>query len=1300
MKSPFGMSGEGVPPSDVHANEERPKEAEALPALELKEVLRSPNPINEVTVETEKKKRRVEALHAWHDYTIVLIHGTNATNALRILDEQGRVVTDFSSLGATEIELDLGNFLKRNNKGYLQRYSSDPGNLSISQLPSYLQKYASQLFQESSSDGRQPDAIHSAHIRKRKEALDPNNIEVFKQGKYVLVRRGGNDFFLAFDTESEGGVSQAPRNWKRMIPTDVIPEELQEYLKETMIEEKGYTFVSEEYTAQVTDTEVAIVSSKNLKSVMFHDKVAGVQRNLCVDPQKPNVIYYISQTDSNKLVRLDMSGDPKTWVPETAEFPKQYGGIRELRFDPSGNFFLFYDSDDFVMIAKDTLQEVKRVPKISHVHFDEKGRMRAVDGEGHLVIYEPQFEEIERRIKAQRVAEMAGKIRVSDIFAPPASRVKKEKREREASFEHLKPLREQYERDFADVLVKATTEEAVRALRPGLDMLRAELAGKGLSREEATFIQEGLEAHILEKESEFATQRATEILASVRKRLDGGLSMTMIAEVREALDGIAGEEALLSEALRQEMRTARETFRERATELFRQRGSEIVTEVQGMLLGVRRDVGAITTKAQFDEWQEFRFPQLKGRLTSLLRDCPLEAHEAAAALASARTELQAVADSHEEKFKREYAKVREHAADRIEAVVDAIHHDVTGFIERLRAKGFTSRNTAEQYIGTSEALKSLEVEIAALGEQNPDAAKDLLRILKVHIANALTEIERQTLVSVAETGQQMVLFGKTSFPKWEAKVHERQAREVDLTFIADEQTKGPGVRSDAVLGDVALLITSSDGKRERVRLYEGLGDEDEWRLGLHSYRGKGIPPSYVSAGEFRKIKRDASDWMHGASGTLQKDLAEKRRALQEIYARRESIVERDPERDAAWKEEYRRALEDYATFFEQHHIVLLKRMDAVRREEDVAGTNGKGFVPEWQGHWVVDPETERHLEDMAKLLKMQLDLQEGLLDLKGHAGTGKDVLVKMFAAMTHRPYFAFDCTKWTTEFELSEDIVLEAKDGASQTVKIPSRILNGILTPGAIVYFNELTAMPEQAQIFLHSLMDEKRTLTLKTSSGRAEKAHPSVVLIGSENPGYPGTFAPQFATRSRMVSLDVEYPPLTRERKPDDPNPNAPYNASEALRIAREVDSLADLTYEANLERNGFVQLWDRYVNGIANGVPEPTVVQKFDLDTILALVQFANKLRGDFVKIFEKSRDARTALPVTQPITGRELRRCAYVLSAMPDEEKTRANPETVARELLGQFYLTHIDKTEDRGKIQNAMATWTSQKRLGAS
>jgi hypothetical protein len=51
------------------------------------------------------------------------------------------------------------------------------------------------------------------------------------------------------------------------------------------------------------------------------------------------------------------------------------------------------------------------------------------------------------------------------------------------------------------------------------------------------------------------------------------------------------------------------------------------------------------------------------------------------------------------------------------------------------------------------------------------------------------------------------------------------------------------------------------------------------------------------------------------------------------------------------------------------------------------------------------------------------------------------------------------------------------------------------------------------------------------------------------------------------------------------------------------------------------------------------------------------------------------------------------------MTPEEKATANPEVVARALLERYYLTHIDKKEDQEKIQTAMASWTSRRRVRA-
>ena len=63
------------------------------------------------------------------------------------------------------------------------------------------------------------------------------------------------------------------------------------------------------------------------------------------------------------------------------------------------------------------------------------------------------------------------------------------------------------------------------------------------------------------------------------------------------------------------------------------------------------------------------------------------------------------------------------------------------------------------------------------------------------------------------------------------------------------------------------------------------------------------------------------------------------------------------------------------------------------------------------------------------------------------------------------------------------------------------------------------------------------------------------------------------------------------------------------------------DETLEGSLNNNEFVKIWDKHVNGIKNGARNLNVQEKFDLETILALVQFSNKLREEFIKNFEKN-------------------------------------------------------------------------------
>lgn len=1267
--------------------------------LELKEIAKSTKTLNEIVrnqFNNKEERREVVLIRPWGDYTLVVLKNGDE---LKIYNDQAQPVDSFKKphnlLRSKPINLAALPRSRGHNR--IINDIDNPGSYNtaeqilLSQVKNEVLKSAALVRMRKENRVAVGFDYYSAPAE---SLLDiTKNFQILEGGKYILTADKDGEIFIAFNTQNEQGVTQAPKDWVRLEMGVALPPDLERYVKLAMERKDELRPLNDKYFAYITEVGINIVPADNPKSTpLFKDNVVGVGDNVCVDAGNKNSLYYCAATNPKELRKLDMSASPNEWSVRVADFQKSYVSIRNLQMDPSGNFLLFYSDNDLVLVTKETLEEVKRMPGMTNVNFDAQGRIRAIDKDGHLVILEMDADKIVQSLAKRRVSRLAQGIDLADIFASAA---RKKGIAPAEMVKDLAPIRQEWEQKLQNQLNSVANIEQAQGFKQGLAKLRQTLEQQGLNAIQINFITEGLSEKIIEKERTLAGGEISIILGGVETKLQGSLSLAAISEVKADLEQLMPLELLMDEATKQRYREVNKNFSQQSADLFRREGDKILQDIQGLVKGVKTQLDQMSSKTEFDDWTEFRFPQLKNRLGALMRDCPIEADTAYKAIAVARGELQTLADQYKVKFEKEYAQIREVAAERTDALVENLRGDVNDIVNRLRTKGFKTREDAETYLSSSEAKKVIEQEIASLSNQNPDAAKELERALKVQLSNTLSEIERGGLAKVAETGQQMIIFGKTEFPRWEAKVKKEGERKVELIFQPDAKTQGPGLTANKILGDVELVITDTHGKKDTVRLYEGWDEEHEWRFGLLSYRGEEVPPSYLPGGDFRAVRKQYAEWVNGK---LRNQYEAQKRQLFDLYKQRQKIGQRDEQTDAAWQEQYQQLLSEYGKFCAENHIALFRRIDQVKNMNEVS-ENGKGFVPGWQSHWVVDADAEKNLERMAQLFKMQLDLHEGVLNLKGHAGTGKDVLIKMFCNRVNRPYFATDCTKWTTEYELGEDVVLEAKDGGTQTVKVPSAVLNGIQTPGAVVYFNEVNGMPEQAQIFLHALWDEKRSLTLKTSSGKVIKADPTALFASSMNPNYPGTFNPQFATRSRMVSLEIGYPPLLRAKDANDANPNQPYNASEPLRIAREVKSLADMTYEPNMSRNDFVKLWDNYVNGVQNGAAKPTRTQEFDINVILALVEFGNRMRENFILNFEKTRESRNALPVKQPLTSREFRRCAYALGQIPETEKVNRDPDNTAREFLEQYFLSNVDSSEDRDKIMQAMRTWRSQKRVAA-
>ena len=132
-------------------------------------------------------------------------------------------------------------------------------------------------------------------------------------------------------------------------------------------------------------------------------------------------------------------------------------------------------------------------------------------------------------------------------------------------------------------------------------------------------------------------------------------------------------------------------------------------------------------------------------------------------------------------------------------------------------------------------------------------------------------------------------------------------------------------------------------------------------------------------------------------------------------------------------------------------------------------------------------------------------------------------------------------------------------------------------------------------------------------------------------------------------------------------------------------------------ISRNEFVTKWNRYIN---EGDPGAfTAEQRKDVDIIFALVTFGNGLRENFIAAMQgkKQVNGRDRLNVRAPLTNREMRRCGYWLSKMmTSAEKSSKTAENIARDLLNDFFLGHIDNEKDAEAIRTAWGAWTVERR----
>jgi hypothetical protein len=1300
----FGKRG-----SDAEAGKKAKPDtaAEAVPKLELQQLLRSESQLF-------PEPDTVQSVAAYGNTTMIC----DKSDTFKLVDERGNFARDFEKKASRGVTVNFGTVGMAVGKDNLNDVATSTGKIAtVSELGAYLSPFASRALDNWRNRRGKLGSAQFSELQNCENRVNSSKVLCCPEKGYILTtnqRSLGDNTpgFVMYVTKREDGSDiDDPRNWKRIdsaMPV-VLVRRIAPWLADELLTLERELFNDKEdpndavkrtvhgRPARVRPDDVWVIVNDRSK---FVDRISGVESNLCEDPQDSKRFYYCQSQSPEAIYQVDMAGeDPSKFPKRALRFPQQYGDVHDLTLHKEGAFFTFRCQQELVIVERDTLQEIGRLPHAQRSHIDDNGLVRTIDDEGHFVLYDTNLQEIIGNIKSRQLAGAFDDLDPASLFASGTET--KKRPHAEATGFDVGPIRERFASEFRRQIDRIGTPDDAARVVQAFDTLEQALRKNTkvtVTADQARSVTTGWRGEVKAKQTKLADGAVDTVLTGVRKVLatTGGITPGQVDLVDQQLQQMKQHEGHLSDSVGKQLRDVRLQFESASRDVFIMQEEALVEQIQGVVAEQRKQVDGLKDELDFRKWQDFTLPAARTQLINISRRMPPQCLLASQQLSEAQVQLDELENDCTERFKQQYDKIRSEAKRRRDEIEAMVRRGIDAFIERLVASNFALRSEAEQYVASNPSYHQLQQQIALIGDDNEALGKELHRHLEAKRSSALAKIERFGERKVVEGVGTVERFGAVEFPVWEGAVKEKGKKDVTFTFIDDTATRGPGVGAKDVYGDVGVHIRTSQGKDVDQRLWESRGtDERDLRGGSGQWRGDFIPPSYISRGEYNELLKKFREWKRG--GAIRREYDERRKLLQGLYAERQLPPQVRDASDTGWQpggqkyEEYKGKLAEFGTWCAEHHIALLKRMEAIEDSPEPEYANGKGALVQWQDHWVLDPGHDIPiLDEIAERFNVQLKNKSGALMLEGPTGAGKDVYLQMYAERSRRPYFAVDCSKWTTEFELSQDVSIGTEGGVAVTVKEDSAVLQAIQTPGAILYFNEFNALPHPAQIFLHSLLDDKRSLQLKTSGGRVVKAADGVLLAASMNWGYEGTNAPNEATMDRFSAMTIGYPPLRKGGKD-----TGSYSAAEALRVARCIDTWEDASVEADMGRNAFVAAWNAYVNNEGEK-PNLRAEQEFDLKTIFVLVSAADRLRKKYLE--SASAMPGTADPdaymVSNPITSRALRRCAARLSTLPLAQKTKhPNREVgVALDLLEKEFLPILQPAEDREKLRQAMRTWT--------
>jgi hypothetical protein len=262
-------------------------------------------------------------------------------------------------------------------------------------------------------------------------------------------------------------------------------------------------------------------------------------------------------------------------------------------------------------------------------------------------------------------------------------------------------------------------------------------------------------------------------------------------------------------------------------------------------------------------------------------------------------------------------------------------------------------------------------------------------------------------------------------------------------------------------------------------------------------------------------------------------------------------------------------------------------------------------VQEWSDVWEHTAHVDSNLEKLARALRVQRRFHKGMAILEGEAGTGKNMLIDMFAHYTNREIIMFPCGAKTDKEDLTRFYEFDPVRG---TYRLNSRVVEAIMTPGAILLLDEINALPPEVAKMLNALLDYRRSIFLaeggKFGKKKGIKAHEEALIVGTMNPqNYAGVQKLSSEVLDRCRVIRVDYPPLK--------DAEGNYSVDEVLIYRKDIPALNRFT------RQQFIDMW----NAVINNGNRASVDALLDSNTekilrdLKILVVTANKFRQAYM-------------------------------------------------------------------------------------